>query len=98
MVGLDSRSLKALAIAADVAHWQRLPTGAYLIPSQTAPGQTYRTTPQSCSCPAAERHPERLCKHSLATVLYESLSTMDTPPAPSAPLSEAEVDALFARF
>jgi hypothetical protein len=94
---LNARTQKALAIAAQASSWTRLPTGAYQIPSQADPTHTYTVTPQSCSCPAAERHPEQLCKHSAAVAILSALLDADLPPPP-APLNEAEVAALFARL
>jgi hypothetical protein len=71
---LDSRSKKALEIAAQAAHWVRLPNGAFSIPSQGNPGQLYVATPQMCQCPDAAQHPERLCKHSIAVSIVLALT------------------------
>jgi hypothetical protein len=99
MVGLNSRSLKALAIAANATHWQRLGPDTFRVPSQSDPAQTYLVTPQACSCLSSQRHPERLCKHQLSVAIVVTLLEQDeAPPAPKPPLTEAEVAALFARL
>jgi predicted nucleic acid-binding Zn finger protein len=72
-LALEPRDLKALAIAANAATWQQLSPTTFRVPSQTHPGQSYLVTPQMCSCPAFERHPERPCKHSVGVAIYVAL-------------------------
>jgi hypothetical protein len=76
---IDKRSLNALKLAAGAANWTQIAHGAFLIPSQSDPTQHYVTTPSTCTCPDSERHPERLCKHSISASLVQVLLTPDVP-------------------
>lgn len=89
---LDSRSMKALQIAAGARHWLRLPSGAFSIPSQGNPGQLYVASPQMCQCPDSERNPERLCKHSIAVSIVLALTETQPEPARTGLVATREDD------
>jgi hypothetical protein len=88
----DPRSIRAIELTADAAHWRkwRTPDGleAFGIPSQSQRGRSYVVTSSACNCPdftrAAETDQPHACKHVLAVRLYCELvrAQHDAPPAP----------------
>ena len=81
----DPRTIKALEIAADAAHWIKCRTRdgrkLYAVPSQSKPGVYHLTDAQSCDCQDFKRHglsgarlghagEHRACKHVLAVRLH----------------------------
>jgi len=73
----DSRSIKAVEIAAGAGQWLkcRLADGhkAYGVPSQHTPGQYHVADCQACSCPDFQRRQDA-CKHVLAVRLHCALA------------------------
>ena len=69
----DTRSLKAIEIAADAGQWlkvwRRDGVKMYGIPSQSRPGLYYLTTLTSCSCPDFAKR-QLACKHTKAVKLH----------------------------
>lgn len=86
---LDSRSLKALQIAAGAAMWTRLVGRAFYIPSQRNPAQCYVTSPDTCQCPDSTSHPDQLCKHSIAVSIV--LAIVETQAAAGQTMDKEEV-------
>jgi len=80
---LDSRSRKALEIAAGASRWTRLVGRAFAVPSQSDPRQIYVTSADTCTCPDSERHPDQRCKHSTACALVLALIDSQPEPRPS---------------
>lgn len=52
-------------------HVRRTAPGEYAVKSQTAPGQSYYVTPESCACKDRDAHQDRACKHMMAVRLLE---------------------------
>lgn len=74
----DSRTVKAIELAATAGGWARCHTAdgrkMYGIPASGDPLHLYLTTLTSCSCPAARHHGERECKHRMALRLHVALA------------------------
>ncbi|MGI9146024.1 MAG: hypothetical protein ACR2IK_05665 [Chloroflexota bacterium] len=70
----DSRSIKAIEIAAGASQWLKCKTAdgakAYGIPSSCQPGRFYLVTCSTCDCQDAQRHPIQACKHQLGVRLH----------------------------
>jgi SWIM zinc finger len=87
----DPRSIRAIELAADAAHWRRwrTPEGleAFGIPSQSRRDRSYVVTATTCNCAdflrAVESGEPRPCKHVLAVRLYLELvrAQQHSPPA-----------------
>lgn len=79
---LEPRSLKALQVAASAGDWVRLVGRSFAIPSQSDPRQVYVTSADTCQCRDSERHPERICKHSIAVNIVLALIETQADPKP----------------
>jgi hypothetical protein len=70
----DSRSVKAIEIAAGAGQWLKCRTAdgrkLYGVPSQCVGGRYYLVDCQSCTCADAQRHAGQNCKHVLAVRLH----------------------------
>ncbi|MBV9325174.1 MAG: hypothetical protein JO352_15435 [Chloroflexi bacterium] len=74
----DPRSIRAIELAADAAHWRRwrTPDGeeVFGVPSQSRRDRSYVVTSTSCDCAdfsrAAQSAEPHACKHVLAVRLY----------------------------
>lgn len=70
----DPRTVRALDVLATSDRWvkgHRKSDGRpfFVIPSSSGAG-VYWTDCRQCTCPDAQRHPDVLCKHSVATRLW----------------------------
>lgn len=85
----DSRSIKAIAIAATSAQWLKVRSAAgeigWGIPSQCQPGRYYLVSTEQCDCPDSKRFGltearrgqqglHAACKHQLAVRLVDELA------------------------
>jgi hypothetical protein len=72
----DTRTVKALAIAADAGQWAKCWTRdgrkVYAVPSQTRAGAYHFVDAWQCSCPDFQRR-RKPCKHSTAVRLHIAL-------------------------
>jgi hypothetical protein len=85
----DSRTVKAIVIAAGAAQWLKCTTKdgrkAYGIPSQTKRGLVHLVDRQQCSCVDFQRR-RQPCKHVLAVEIYCALVAGFQKPARRAPV------------